>query len=611
MQVHIKGKRVRLDNSAIIGSGGEATVFRHGQQAVKMYLSPDPQREKKLTAMLSRTASLPDTVIAPQQPVCDDRGRTIGFTMPLLETDYREIRDLSKKKFRKQTGITTREIAQLFLRAGRTLRAIHQAGMVVGDLNDLNLMFRDDDVCFIDVDSFQFDVYPCMVGTEAFIDPDLYGYDLAARPRFKPRHDWYSFAVLLFKSLLLAHPYGGVHPSIKLLPQRAMQGISVFHPDVNYPRIAYSPDLLTDDLQVIFKDWFDRGKRDELLLDALTQYLSELATCSQCDATYPKNRPQCPECLAMAPVAVSKQMTGARTLVRTQGDIIAWSVRGNTARFIAHEDGQAVLYMVTSLSQTKRLELFKAIPTATYAFLDDLLVISPDPASDDLMIVDVSGTTVKPVAQTTTDRFGTSERVFGASPSALYRVANGYLMRGQMRYGQLVEQAVMAVADKQTWMQVAPDSDRVVGFFRTLNNYDYWLLNNQERIELDLPALELFEFMIDAQVIFAQGGLLILRQTQLNGVERIRIDEVSNSGKLRHTLISPDVAQFTPLDAHTFAPGMLLYATDKGVVRETLDTRATTTFTATEQMVYAGSRLFTYERGLMAVLDRAVIYLTV
>ena len=183
MQVQINGKRVQLENNAVIGVGGEATVFKLGSDAVKVYLVPDDQRGKKLIQMLTKASSLPQAVVAPQHLVYDDKGKAIvGFTMRLLDTQYVEVRELTKKKYRTQTSITAKDVARLFLHIGETLQRIHQTGMVVGDLNDLNIMFRDESALFIDVDSFQFDKYPCPVGTEAFTDPVLYGINFANTP---------------------------------------------------------------------------------------------------------------------------------------------------------------------------------------------------------------------------------------------------------------------------------------------------------------------------------------------------------------------------------------------------------------------------------------------
>ena len=337
----------------------------------------------------------------------------------------------------------------------------------------------------------------------------------------------------------MTHPYGGVHPKLRLLPHRAQQKISVFHADVTYPKIAYAPELLSDKLQAEFREWFDKGKRGIFPLDLLHDYLNSLNTCPNCDATYPNNRSECPVCAEAVPVAVTMAVAGARTILRTTGEFIAWCITDTGGRFIAHEDGKAILYILNGEKQTKRLVLFDTIPTATYAFMGDYLVISPNPASDELMLVNVAGDKAQGADKLTTAAFGLGERVFGANANHLYRIANGYLMQGEYRYGQYVERSIMAVADQQTWFDVAPNQDVVFGLFRTFNNHDFWLLNGNERFDVKLPALEQFEFMTEINVKFNGDSLLVLRQTQLNGVERIRIDEVSYKGDVRQSYDYP------------------------------------------------------------------------
>src|SRR5262249_12003006 len=158
---------------------------RHQKQAVKIYLTPSPERDQKLRDFLPYGQSLPPEVIAPEQLAIDPQtNQVVGFTMRLLDSRFVEIRRLANTTFRAMAGLTARDLSTLFLNAHQTLSAIHKAGLVVGYLNDLNLMFYGPEMLFIDVDSFQFDKYPCMVGTEAFLDPALYGIDLAQQPYF-------------------------------------------------------------------------------------------------------------------------------------------------------------------------------------------------------------------------------------------------------------------------------------------------------------------------------------------------------------------------------------------------------------------------------------------
>jgi hypothetical protein len=611
-RVKIESQVISLPDKDVIGVGGEATIFRCNGEALKLYLTPDAAREKKLKAMLPLSAALPPSVIAPQKLAFDEKGKkVVGFTMRLLPSEMTEIRHLSSKKHRAQHNIQTPQIATLFVQIGQTLSQIHQAGMVVGDFNDLNLMFKDTQGLFIDTDSFQFGPYPCMVGTEAFIDPLLYNCDLASTPMFRPENDWYAFAVLLFKSLLLAHPYGGVHPQVKMLTQRAYHKISVFDSTVTYPKIAYPLELLDDTLLNTFTDWFTKGIRGPFPLDQVQRYIGTLKSCSFCGEMYPTSRARCPHCSNVTSMPVLPPTQG-RLVTRTQGPIVAWHVEGDTVRWIAHENGKAVFYSLKDMKVTRTLPLFDVIPTAAYAFMDDHVIVAPSPESTDVYGIDVTGAQPEGTLQTSTGLYGQQgERVFGAGGASLYRLANGYLMRGQFRMGQFVEQAVMAIAEDQTWLRVSPDGERVFGSFRVLNTYQYWLLNSRQRVDLTLSPLQAGEFVIDTSVKFASHTLLIARHTQHNGVEQIRFDQITYEGKSLSAYTRTDVETFQPLGSHTYARNMLLYATDQGVEREAIDTRQIATFSQTERVVRGGHKLFAYQQGLLVIGEDKMIYVTV
>ncbi len=611
MRVLIDGKATTLDKQTVIGVGGEATVFKHDGKAIKLYLVPDRERSRKLQAMLPITHMLPPQVIAPQQLVYDDRGKqVIGFTMRLLESDYQEVRMLASKKYRAKSGLHSRDVAQLFLNTHHSLAAIHRAGAVVGDLNDLNLMFRDFEVLFIDADSFQFDQYPCMVGTEAFIDPALYGCDLSKGMLYRADNDWYSYAIHLFKSLLLTHPYGGVHPQINLMTKRAIKGITVFHADVKYPRIAYNPELLSDDLMQEFEEWFVHGKRGIFPENIIHDYMEHLNTCPSCGATYPVNRGACPMCATVVPV-VPLPASQFKPLIETQGQIIAYHIEGTSIRVIAYEDDKAVLYHYDGSPNPRRLTLFDAIPNATYAFMGDVLVVSPDISSHDLMLLDVSGAKPAPLLRTTTGRYGDSRPVFGANGRSFYRLAGGYLMRGYVENGQLIEQAVMSIADHQTWLQVAPDSEQVFGFFRTFNEYTHFLLVDQKHVDAQITPLEQGEFLIESSVRFDKASVLFMRRTQLQGVERIRIDEIDHNGFSLRSIMTTQVEDFVTIDSHAYVRNVLVYPTENGITQQRLDNRTTRTFPQTEPVTRHSNAVAAYQQGLAMMLDNRVIYVTV
>lgn len=609
MKYLLDGKPITLDSADVISSGGEATVFRHNNQAIKIYTQPTADRAKKLAALLPLTSGLPPEVIAPQRLIYDEKGKTaVGFAMHLLDAGYAEVRKLATKKYRQKAGISAAEVTDLFINAWCTLSMIHRAGMVVGDFNDLNVMFKTATMLFIDVDSFQFGVYPCLVGTEAFTDPRAAIFK--GRLALKPENDWYAFLVLWFRALTLAHPYGGTHPKVPLLAERARQRITIFDPAVTKPEIAYPFELLSDDLLHLYDQWFAKGNRGALPLDALQTYRDSLMRCPTCGASYPANRAYCPLCHTSGLTPAQS----VRVLLETGGPIVTWTLAGGTLRAIAHEKDQAVLYEVAN-GVTRRIVLFGALPDATYAFLADKLIISPTPESDELLIVDIAASTPSAFLKTTTDRYANRGALFAVSNRSLYRIAGGALMRGQFDYGQLVERQVLAIARGQTWFCAASDDqgrERLFGYFRTLQMYSHWLLTDGEQYTADLTPLDAGELLIDNAVKFASGSVLITRLTQANGADRVRLDEIDLHGKLLQAKVLNDPAQleaFEPIDAPAYSRDVLLHATDRGVIQHRLSNDAEKLFMHTVSAVRRGDTLIPHEDGLLAIGERRIVHI--
>ncbi len=97
-----------------------------------------------------------------------------------------------------------------------TVKLVHDAGHVIGDMNPENLLISDEGaVTVIDTDSFSiFDPntgknYPCVVGVEEYLAPEIQmkGRAAVAGRRFTKETDYFALAVNIFRLLM-----GGYHP---------------------------------------------------------------------------------------------------------------------------------------------------------------------------------------------------------------------------------------------------------------------------------------------------------------------------------------------------------------------------------------------------------------
>lgn len=626
MDVEIDGKRLWLDQRQVVGTGGEGTVFLvpfDGQQvAVKIYHAPTSQRQEKLQAFLTRQWKLPLNKIAlPLQIVHNTpRGEIIGFTMPYMGAGFEEIARLANKKHRTAFLISTKDVVSIFLNGAETLAAIHQNGLVIGDFSDQNVLYKDGMMLWIDVDAWQFSHYPCPVGTEDFLAPELYGVDLSLKPAFKSEHDWYAFAVHLFRSLLLAHPYGGTHKRIPVLTQRAQQKIFVLNPAVIYPKIAYAPDLLSDDLLDMFDRIFAKGWRGKFPVDVLNRYYDSLVECSSCKMYYTRSRQMCPLCNAKTLVIISPPVVSATgvqvtELLRTKGKIVFCKVQGQTVYVVAYEDGNAILYSKKWGVPPRRMELFKEIPGARYDVVGDALVINL-PQTTQLLFVDISGEKPKALFQGETALFaGTRRAVFRTSQTHIFYILNNALMFATVEDGALSGRALRTVMEKQTWFTAASETDdgkpTVFGYFQVFRQQMYWLIRDLALYDVILSPLNPQETMLDLSVHFSSQGALIRRQTQEQGIDYLRTEMIDNSGKVVYA--SPRIKRVDhpcpALHGQAYSTGVLLHATDQGIVQEKVEQGVFRTFSATVDLVQEGDTLERYQAGLLVVGEDRVNYL--
>jgi DNA-binding helix-hairpin-helix protein with protein kinase domain len=285
MDAYVRGKRIKLDPARSLGKGGEADVFDlGGGRALKLFKAPDHPDYQRLpleqkaaeeriflqqSKLAAFPAGLPPQVVAPEELATDRSGRTVvGYTMRAITPALPLLR-YGDPSFRR-TGVPSRDVVGLLCEMRHVVSALHAAGVVIGDFNDLNvLVTTGHKPRFIDADSFQFGPYPCSVFSERFVDPLLCDGGAAA-PRllraYNPDADWYAFAALVMQTLLLVGPYGGVYrpkDSSRRIPHyaRPLHRITVFHTDVQYPKPAVWVHVLPVELLEYFHRVFERDER--------------------------------------------------------------------------------------------------------------------------------------------------------------------------------------------------------------------------------------------------------------------------------------------------------------------------------------------------------------
>ncbi|MDP3727327.1 MAG: hypothetical protein Q8R35_01660, partial [bacterium] len=366
MHVFIGTRRIRLDPAKSIGKGGEADVFDIGSDtAVKIFKPPDHpdlagelveqaaaaerirEHQAKLPALLQLHGRMPDRVILPSELVRGDAaGPLAGYAMPIVR-DAEALLRFGDRAFR-DAGVPNERVGRIFLDLHRTVEALHRSGAVIGDFNDLNVLVRGDLAFLIDTDSFQFGAYLARMFTARFLDPllaDPAAASLVLAKPYREHSDWYAYAVMLMQSFLFVGPYGGVYrpkdPKRRLThDHRPLERITVFHPEVQYPKPAVHWRVLPDDLLQYFHRLFERDERG-----AFPRPLLEAVAWQRCHCGLIHARSVCPACQLPGAVKATVRVQGrvvATAIRKTEGVILHAAYQAGALRFLIHEDGRFI-----------------------------------------------------------------------------------------------------------------------------------------------------------------------------------------------------------------------------------------------------------------------------
>jgi serine/threonine protein kinase len=267
-----QGKRVQL--AAEIGRGGEAVVYNvrgHDKLVAKLYLPGKQDEGAKISSMLAIADPRLQSLGAWPTDTLRDGGKIAGFLMPKI-TGHRSLFDLTvpKLRLREFPKADWRFLIRTAENTARAFHFIHQAGVVIGDVNHSNLLVANDaTIRCIDCDSFQITAnaqhWLCRVGTGDYQPPEMQGLASYQGIVRTPNHDNFGLAVIIFRLLFAGrHPFSGrwqgqgdapsIEEAIKacryVYSQRRKTG---FQP----PGSALSVDVLPDKVGDMFERAFD------------------------------------------------------------------------------------------------------------------------------------------------------------------------------------------------------------------------------------------------------------------------------------------------------------------------------------------------------------------
>jgi hypothetical protein len=278
---------VQLNDGDRIAEGGEGLIYSlmaEPTEVAKIYKNPGKRSQAKLAAML-RNPPRDDgrrghVAIAWPTDILLDRGsgQFRGFVMKRIP-QAKPLCSFIKPAERKQIhpGLGHRHAHAIAANLASVFEALHAAGYIVGDVNDLNVLATSDGlVSIVDTDSFQVrdsdsgETFRCPVGKPQFTPPEMQGR-APSGVDLPQSHDLFGLAVLLFQLLMDgSHPFDGIGKDEKAGQQRVedriaarlsfpfgTKGSPLMKPPLAPPLSSLDPSL-----QQMFSTCFEAGMHD-------------------------------------------------------------------------------------------------------------------------------------------------------------------------------------------------------------------------------------------------------------------------------------------------------------------------------------------------------------
>jgi len=613
------GKPVRVNNADMLGSGGQAKVLMIEGRAVKWWNNPSRTQVRKVEYLLQNPPKLPERFLFPKEPFRDETGALWGYSMDPLPSNFGEGGILLNKSLRLTRHITTPTLLAILDSELENMNLLHGVKIVQGDVSSRNYAFvmsgKGIKTFKYDTDSFVVAGYPCPVWTEFFLCPDLYKFtDGRQEVPFSETSDRYSYAVILFWSLFNTNPYQQTHPKYSDFREKALKGIWLMDPKIKYPKgLCPHPETISDDLLHYFEGVFKNHNYLPLAHEDILNYSKQLIECPSCQSFYPSSRPSCPNCTTKTAAVDFSPTYRFEKLLETRGFIIFSKYQSGTLFAISLEKAGYFLNIrpgkgtaITSLIPLDKAESFRFDIVG-----DDYLVANPR---------DGSSLFVSPIADlaswitTNTEVYkGNRQPVFRGSSAGLYRVAGDQLMLGNVHGTYLVEKpSPIMLNHEQSWIWAEPSGERVLCMSRFFDKYQYDLIDRGSRHEVILSELEENDSLQDISILFGGKTICIRRMINRRGRSVVLTEVFDNFG---NSLLSSThlTTKLPGQDLHScaFEDGQIFWATDDGVVVESLKNNTFTIKPKTDNLVSAGDKLIHLTGGnqFLVVKEHKVNYL--
>ena len=184
--VFIGGQKIMLGKK--VARGGEGTIYEiptMQDKVAKIYHKECATvfRKNKIQLMLRTKVNNPQ-LCWPEKKITNLEGDFVGYLMQRVPEEYRTLGSsvllLGRPAMQKTLpGWDRLALTNLCLEITKVLRRIHNMGIIMGDINPMNIMIDPSkpgktNVMIVDCDSMQIGGYPCPVGMKLYTSPGIY-----------------------------------------------------------------------------------------------------------------------------------------------------------------------------------------------------------------------------------------------------------------------------------------------------------------------------------------------------------------------------------------------------------------------------------------------------
>lgn len=619
MRLFINGNPISIDVKKTIGKGMEADVYQFQDKAIKIFKTPnhpDLLTDMDRLAAKNKIAEhqqklpnfpkdLPDRVVAPIDLVTNSSGAIAGYTMKMVNNPV-QARVFSQIGAR-ANGLDPNQVVSSFKDLHNTVNGLHLKQIVIGDFNDLNILISGNDAYVIDADSFQFTGFPCRMYTEEFVDPRLCDPN-ANTPFLVQMHDstsdWYSYSVMLFKLLLCVNPFGGVYKPAKkkdiiLHTQRSLRGISVFNPEVVYPKKAIPFRVLPDDLLDYFQNTFDHGKRMDFPQKLLGNVVWK--TCSVCGLIHA--RANCPDCKLATPIAAIKERIEVKGRIKS---IMSFATSGHILHSAIQNDKLLWVYSEgEKFYREDRFSICNGKPEVDmkYRVFGNTTIIGK---GSSVFVIQKD----KPPVQLSVDQYRGHTCVFNASASGIFWEQGGFIVRGNKLGLEYEPDRIGQVLEGQTLFWVGDNFG--VGFYRAGEiNVSFVFDAKGKGISDSITLPPIGGQLISAKCIFSPNRAAMLYSFKDGSKTTNRCVLIKSNGDVIGMAESEegDGSWLSSVGGKCIVGDSIMSATDDGLMQIDFTggtVSKETNFDGSESFVDSGSHLFACSSGLYCVGDKKV-----